>query len=293
MPLLKNGNPTMPASPSALKAFFLASRPKTWIASISPVLIGTTMAPQKDLKLFFLTLIFSLFIQIGTNFANDYFDFINGADTVLRNGPKRATQQGWISPNAMLRGTALVFILAILAAIPLMVTAGLWSIALAALCVAFGILYTGGPKPLGYLGLGEILVFIFFGPIATMGTFFLQTQTITMPLFIASLAPGLLSCSILVANNLRDEKTDRVAGKNTLVVRFGKTFGSWEYTLTLLGALLVPLYFHLVLPSLIFMGAIPLIKRAFRFQDPLELISLLQGSALLLIVYTILFCLVW
>jgi 1,4-dihydroxy-2-naphthoate octaprenyltransferase len=201
----------------------------------------------------------------------------------------------------MLRATLLVFALALLVAFPLMLRAGLWSFPLAALCVALGILYTGGPRPLGYVGLGELLVLLFFGPVATCGTYFLQTSTLTLPVFIASLAPGLLSCAIIIANNLRDETTDRVAGKQTLIVRYGRTFGSWEYTSALLAAALVPLvliYFHgapinLACASLLFFVAIPLVKTAFYFEDPMELIPVLQKTALLLFLYTAVFCWSW
>jgi 1,4-dihydroxy-2-naphthoate polyprenyltransferase len=297
---MKSVNPILPASPSALKSFILASRPKTWIASLSPVLIGSAMAPHLNKSIFILTLFFSLFIQIGTNYANDYFDFINGADTALRNGPKRATQQGWISPKWMWIATLALFGFALLIAIPLMIAAGLWSLFLALSCVAFGILYTGGPKPLGYLGLGELLVFPFFGPIATCGTYFLQTGSVHIPVLIASLAPGFLSCSILIANNLRDEKSDRAANKRTLIVRFGRTFGTWEYLFSLLLAFSVPPILVLIYgapasllaASLVFLAAIPLIQKVFLFRDPLELISVLQSSALLLILYTLIFCIV-
>lgn len=298
MPSTRNDPQILPDSPSALKAYFLASRPKTWIASCSPVCIGAAFVPHIDWLVFSLTLLFSLFIQIGTNFANDYFDFINGADSKMRNGPKRATQEGWIAPETMRRATFAIFAAALLIAVPLMVIAGLWSLFLAAACVIFGILYTGGPKPLGYLGLGELLVFIFFGPVATCGTFFLQTGVVTLPVFIASLAPGFLSCSILIANNLRDEKSDRAAGKRTLVVRFGRFFGSCEYALSFFLAFLVPQilinYFHapanLKFASFVLCGAMTHIQKTFRFRDPLELISVLQGSALFLVFYTATFC---
>ncbi len=294
---MKSGNPTTTNSPNALKAFFWASRPKTWIASLSPVLVGMAMAETRSLALFIPTILFSLFIQVGTNYANDYYDFMNGADTVLRNGPKRATQEGWVTPQSMWLASITLFSLALLIAIPLMVIAGLWSLFLALACVAFGILYTGGPRPLGYVGLGEALVFLFFGPVAACGTYFLQTGGLTLPVFIASLAPGFLSCSILIANNLRDEKSDRIAKKNTLIVRFGRTFGAWEYTLSILLAATVPLILvfgyqappKLLTASLILLMAIPLIKKVFSFRDPLELISVLQNSALLLILYTALF----
>lgn len=298
MPSSKSANPTSSASPSALKAYFLASRPRTWPASLCPVWIGAWMAPEIEWTVFVLTLGFSLFIQIGTNYANDYFDYQKGADTSERIGPKRAVQQGWVSPASMLLAAVIAFGLAVALAIPLMVRAGLWSLPAAALCVLFGVLYTGGPKPLGYLGLGETLVFVFFGPVAVCGAYFLQTMSLSAEAIVASLAPGFLSCSILIANNLRDENSDRAANKRTLAVRFGRVFGAWEYTGSLLAAALVPLaliYFYefplnLASASLLFFAAIPSIKRAFEFETPLEAMPLLQNSSALLLVYTILFC---
>lgn len=298
MPSLKSANPTSSASPSALKVYFLASRPRTWPASLCPVWIGAWMAPQINWTLFVLTLGFSLFIQIGTNYANDYFDFQKGADTSNRIGPKRAVQQGWVSPASMLLAAVVAFGIAVAFALPLMVRAGLWSLPAAGLCVLFGVLYTGGPKPLGYLGLGETLVFVFFGPVAVCGTYFLQTMSVSAEAAIASLAPGFISCSILIANNLRDEISDRAANKRTLAVRFGRVFGAWEYAGSLAAASLVPLaliYFYdfplnLASASLLFFAAIPSMKRAFEFKTPLEAMPLLQNSSLLLLVYTALFC---
>ena len=309
MPSLKSENQSSPASPNALKwaapkAWLLAARPKTWIASLSPVLIGTCMAAQNQpirSSLFILTLLFSLLIQIGTNFANDYFDFLKGADTSERIGPKRAVQQGWISPFSMLIATLFTFAIAFFLAIPLMALAGWWSLSIAIAAVLFGILYTGGPIPLGYLGLGEILVFVFFGPVAVCGSYFLQTASLNSAVFLSSLAPGLLSCSLLIANNLRDIETDRRADKKTLAVRFGRTFGSWEYGAALFGSAMTPILLVLfyqapwgvLVASLILPLSSPYLKRAFHFQNPLELIPVLQGSALLHLFYTISFCLLW
>jgi 1,4-dihydroxy-2-naphthoate octaprenyltransferase len=265
--------------------------------------MGTVLAARfgaLDGSVFCLTLLFSLFIQIGTNFANDYFDYLKGADTPLRQGPKRATQEGWISPASMKRATAAAFFLAFFVAVPLMIRAGFWSFGVAALCIAFGILYTGGPKPLGYLGLGEVFVFIFFGPVAVWGTYFLQTGSSNAEVLIASLAPALLSSAILIANNLRDEISDRAAGKNTLVVRFGHRFGCWEYGLSLFGALLIPsaLIFYFSAPPLILAASVvpflvfaPKIQEILiKYKDPLKLASLLPLSAALLLLYTALFC---
>lgn len=296
---MKKESPISIDSPSILKCYWIASRPKTWVASISPVLIGTSLAIKTfSLSIFILTLLFSLCIQIGTNFANDYFDFINGADTATRKGPKRATQQGWIAPSAMLRAALIAFSLAIFFATPLMLKVGFWSWGVAAICILFGIIYTGGPKPLGYLGLGELLVFIFFGPIAVCGTYFLQTGAVTFLCFISSLSPALLSTAILVANNLRDEITDRAANKKTLIVRWGSKFGSYEYAFMVISAILIPCIlaglnlapFAIGLTSLIAIPAYSLIKKAFLFKNPLELIGLLEGTSFLLFLYTLLFC---
>ena len=289
------------ASLKNLKSFFLSSRPKTWIAGISPVFMGITLVKGQPIHfdLFLLTLLFSLFIQIGTNFANDYFDFVKGADNFLRFGPKRAVQQGWISSQAMLRMAMIFFAFALLIAIPLINHVGLWSLPIAILCVIFGFLYTGGPKPLGYLGLGELLVFIFFGPVAVCGTYFLQTLEFNGYVFLASFAPGFLSTSILIANNLRDEISDRASMKKTLVVRFGHRFGCWEYALSIAGAAMIPLLLfflnqapvEIIASSLSLMISFPFVRRAFSSQDPKILADLLPKSALLLFIYTILFCL--
>lgn len=305
MPSTKRENPISAVSSDArsklflFKAFFLASRPKTWPASLCPVLIGALMAPKISPFLLILPLFFSLLIQIGTNYANDYFDFMKGADTSDRKGPKRAAQSGWVLPIHVLFASFIAFSLSLLVALPLMIELGPWSFFLAALCVIFGLLYTAGPKPLGYLGLGEVLVFIFFGPIATCGAYFLQTNELSLPVFIASLAPGFLSSAILVANNLRDEISDRKASKKTLVVRFGKNFGSFEYASFILLSALIPLilvfFFDLsiltLLASLILIPGLSLIRRAFDFQDPSEVMLLLPTTSALLLIYTVLFCL--
>ncbi len=196
----------------------------------------------------------------------------------------------------MLLAAIAVFLSSFLIAIPLMVRAGLWwSVPLAALCIAFGILYTGGPKPLGYLGLGELFVFFFFGPVAVCGTFLLQTSSLSAPVFIGSLAPALISCAILIANNLRDETSDRAVGKRTLVVRFGHQFGRWEYALSLAGAFAVPLILialfkapvSLSLASLSILGFVPLLRKIFRSDN---LAPLLPATAMILLLYTTIFC---
>jgi 1,4-dihydroxy-2-naphthoate octaprenyltransferase len=241
-----------------------------------------------SVPLFLYSLLFSLLIQIGTNYANDYFDFLNGADQ-HRVGPPRATTNGWLTPNQMKTAYMALFGAALLASIPLVAVCGTWALFFVFSSIAFGVLYTGGPKPLGYMGLGDLLVLIYFGPVAISGTYFVQQHA--LPPLLLTLAPGFLSCAILTANNLRDEKSDRAANKNTLVVRFGQTFGRWEYTFCIVLAAIIPAFYGIYLPLLILPLSIPLLKTAFTFKSPQEAIPLLPKTALLLILFTVLFCL--
>ena len=296
---MKNESLITPASPSALKAWILAARPKTLIASISPVLIGASLAPVFRFDLFCLCLAFSLFIQMGANFANDYFDCLKGADTSERIGPARAAQSGWISLPAFKRGLYAIFSLAALTSLPLLIRGGLWGIFIVALSILFAIWYTAGRRPLGYLGLGELLVFCFYGPIATLCTYYILTLHVSLLVFYASLSPGLLCCSILIANNLRDEEQDRAAGKRTLIVRFGKTFGKFEYTGTVLLALSLPFFLGIALKpafwwaffSLLVLAFLGPIKRAFTAKNHRNLIPLLPATAGLLALYTLIWSL--
>ena len=291
----------MPDSPNALKAWVLASRPKTLIAGISPVAIAVSLAARVqsiewDFVLF--CLLFSLSIQIGANFANDYFDYVKGTDASDRIGPPRAAQSGWISLPSLKKGIFFSFGAATMISLPLLARGGFWGSSLVALAILFAILYTGGPKPLGYLGLGEALVFFFYGPVATLGTYYILTLQIDPLILYASLPPGLLSCAILIANNLRDEQNDRRADKKTLIVRYGRTFGQWEYACTIALAALIPLWMAALgaapskwaFCSLIFFAAYPALKRAFTAQSPQELALLLPASAKLLYLYTAFFC---
>ncbi len=189
----------------------------------------------------------ALLIQIGTNLSNDYFDFVKGADTEERLGPARATQAGWIRPEIILRSSLLVFAAAVIIGIFLVLRGG-WPIVLIGIAsVICGILYTGGPYPLAYLGLGEVFVVIFFGPVATLGTYYVQALEFSKEVFIAGLAPGLISTALIAVNNLRDIPTDIKARKKTLAVRFGYRFARIEYTLCILGGLFIPLFLVVML----------------------------------------------
>ena len=169
-----------------------------------------------------MALLGAILIQIATNFANDYFDFVNGADTEERVGPTRATQAGLITPNAMKWAFILTFALTIPVIAFLTIKGGMVIVWIGIASIISGILYTGGPKPLGYMGLGDIFVLIFFGPIAVGGTEYVQSLEWSVDATIIGLASGFISTAILVVNNLRDKDTDSKVGKNTLAVRFEK-----------------------------------------------------------------------
>jgi len=279
------------------KAWALAIRPKTLSAGMCPVLLGSSFAFSIyfNYSVFLLTLLFALFIQIGTNLANDYFDFVKGTDTEDRVGPARACQMGWITPKHMKWGFIFAFFLAACMAFPLILIGGQVAITIALLSILFGVLYTGGPYPLGYIGLGDIFVLLFFGPIAVGGTYFLQTGIIPLSIFIAGLGPGLISCAILTVNNVRDYIGDKKTGKQTLVVRFGKTFGKWEYAFCMVLASALPLFFiprplNAILAcasSLIF--SLPLIQTIFKTEDAKTLNLLLAKTAKFLTLYTLQF----
>jgi 1,4-dihydroxy-2-naphthoate octaprenyltransferase len=190
----------------------------------------------------------------------------------------------------MKRAWQLVFMAAFCVSMPLVAACGLWALIFICSSIAFGILYTGGPKPLGYMGLGELFVLPYFGPIAVAGAYYVQAHQINATILWLSLSPGLLSAAILVANNLRDEETDKRASKNTLVVRFGRTFGAWEYALFVSSALLLPLFYGFYGPLFLAPFAILLIHKAFTFRNSQEGAPLLAQTAALLIAFTALFC---
>ncbi len=215
-----------------LKSWILAVRPKTLSAAVCPVLVGSALAIQAGGFKWIpalLCLLFALLIQIGTNFANDYYDFIKGADTEERLGPRRVTASGLISLKWIKRMTAFDFFLAFLVGLGLVPYGGWWLLAVGVLSIALGYGYTAGPFPLAYLGLGEIFVMIFFGWVAVGCTYMVQAGGFTALAFLAGSAVGALSTNLLVINNLRDVDTDIKANKRTLAVRFGKKFTAHEY----------------------------------------------------------------
>jgi len=226
-----------------LRGWYLAARPATLPAAVVPVLVGTALAVsarQFHLIVFLATLACSLLIQIGTNFANDYYDFRKGADTAERLGPTRVTQSGIFTPRQVLLATGYTFALALLLGAYLVAVGGAPILAVGIFSILCGIGYTGGPFPLGYHGLGDLFVFVFFGLIAVAGTFYLQTGTVTLHVLLATVPVGLLCANILVVNNLRDIDTDRAAGKRTLAVRIGREATRQQYMLFQLISYTIP-----------------------------------------------------
>jgi 1,4-dihydroxy-2-naphthoate octaprenyltransferase len=286
------------------RIWLLASRPKTLWAGIAPVIIGTALAVgDGKFHLFsaLAALMASLLIQIATNFANDYYDYVHGADTKERIGPTRITQSGLVKPNVVKIAFILTFSLAFIIGMYLIWRGGWPIFVIGILSIILGILYTGGPFPLGYHGLGDIVVLIFFGPVAVGGTYFVQALEFTPEVIIAGLSPGLLSMALLTVNNLRDIHTDRKAGKKTLAVRFGEFFTRMEYLFSITIACLIPAILFLIkedhpyalATTFVFIPAIPSVYSIFMKQIGPELNHILANTGKLLLLYSVVFSIGW
>jgi 1,4-dihydroxy-2-naphthoate octaprenyltransferase len=295
---------TTPPSVHPVALWIQAARPKTLWAAFAPVLMGTAMAVAAhafDAASAAAALAFALLIQIGTNFCNDYCDFMKGADTEDRQGPVRVTQAGLIPPRTVLAATILTYGAALLVSGFLIYRGGWPMVWIGAACVAAGALYTAGPYPLGYLGLGDVFVLVFFGPVAVAGTYYVQALHLDWEPVFAGLAPGLLSVAILTVNNFRDREQDAKAGKRTLAVRFGIAFARAEYLGCLLGALAVPPILVVATGghawTLLTLALIPIAIRMLRTiltrTDAASLNPMLGGTARLLLLYSILFSVGW
>lgn len=290
------------ASPR-FSVWLLAARPKTLPAAAAPVLIGCALAFGDGCFALFpslAALVGALLIQIGTNYANDYYDFVKGTDTALRLGPTRVTQAGLVSPLHMKCATFVVFGLAVLVGLYLVIHAGWPILVIGLLSIAFGLLYTAGPYPLGYNGLGEIFVLVFFGPVAVAGTYYVNTLTMSMPAIIAGFIPGLFSVGILTVNNLRDLDGDKLSGKRTLAVRCGRSFAKAEYLASVVIPYLITVLLvytehrWLSLISLVTIAqAVPLIRKVFTSTEGPALNAALASTGKLLFGHALLFSIGW
>ena len=289
---------------TCFEKWILAARPKTLWASIAPVVVGTALAYGDGAHHWpsaLIALACAVLIQIGTNFANDYFDYEKGADTEERTGPLRVTQSGMVPPTTMKWATAVIFFFACVGG-AILTWRGGWPIAVVGLlCILSGLLYTGGPYPLGYLGLGDLFVLIFFGPVAVGGTYYVQALQLNTTVLVAGMGPGLLITAILTVNNLRDIEVDRKAGKRTLAVRFGKTFTRWEYAFLVLVGVSIPPFLYLrsgqhlssLLSLLVVLPAISTLRGVFGHAEGPSLNPVLANTARMSLLYSVLFSVGW
>ncbi len=291
-------------NPPLLKILFLTARPKTLGASIAPVLMGTALAIRSG-EFHFLSaisaLIGAMFIQILTNYANDYFDFFKGADKENRLGPVRATSAGWLTPKQMRICLIVLVILSLIPGAYLIYRGGIPILIIGVVSLVLAFAYTAGPLPLAYLGLGDIFVLIFFGPVAVLGTYYVQSLQVSLEGLLAGISAGCFSVAILTVNNYRDIDNDRNAGKRTLAVRFGKRFAEVEYGFALLvSVLVIPLLLTIVkngqkdmLFLIIFiLPALYLVRAMVRLKGS-ELNLLLANTTKLLLAYSIVFSILW
>ncbi len=289
--------PEQPQSP--VRTWVSALRPRTLPAAVSPVVVGSALAAHDhhfSAAAASLCLVFALLVQVGTNFANDYFDFVHGADTPDRVGPRRAVASGLVAPKTMRMAAAAVFLLAFLAGLGLLHWGGPWMLAVGLASIVCGIAYTGGPYPLAYHGLGDVFVFVFFGLVAVAVTYFVQAGRVSMPAILGGVPMGLLCANILLVNNYRDMEGDALARKKTLVVRFGRGYAKAQYLVSLGAAFAVPFVFvamgyrpFCLLPLILVPVAVRHAGRLKPTAPPSELVALLGDTAKLMAAYAVLF----
>lgn len=284
------GDPAAAARPGGIGSWVAGARLRTLPAAIGPVLMGGGLAWKDGVFVwvpFVAALLGALWIQVGTNFANDYSDFVRGADTEERLGAPRVTQSGLLTPNAVRAGAAVCFALAVLVGVYLVWRGGWPIVAIGVASIIAGVCYTGGPWPFGYHGLGDLFVLLFFGPIAVAGTYYVQGLAWAGDTLLAGLGVGAFTTAILVVNNLRDRETDEAAGKRTLAVRIGEKATQTEYVVLLAAAAAVPAIGVLAAGwsawTLLGSGAVALalspLRTVIGFQDPRELNPALGATA--------------
>jgi len=286
------------AGQPAWRIWIEAARPRTLPAAVIPVMTATALAAAHhaaDYAKAGVCLAFALLVQIGTNFANDYFDFQRGADTSERVGPRRAVAAGLVAPGTMRTATALVLGAAFAVGLLLVREGGWVLLPIGIVSIVCALAYTGGPFPLGYNGLGDLFVFIFFGLVAVDTTFYVQAGQVAPDVTPCGAALGLLAANILVANNYRDVGSDAQAGKKTLAVRFGLKFSVWQYGLSALVALLCPpallllgYRWPVLLPLLLAPWATRLTHRLGRSFEPADQIAILGDTAKFLAAFGVL-----
>jgi 1,4-dihydroxy-2-naphthoate octaprenyltransferase len=293
---------SQPMQMSSWRVWAIAIRPRTLPAAVAPVLIGTALAWADGAFSFLPALValtVSLLVQIAANLANDYFDYVKGADTPVRTGPTRVAQSGLLSLSKLRLGIAVVLSAAATLGLYLIAVGGWPILAIGVASLVSALLYSGGPRPIGYHGLGDLFVFLFFGLAAVCGTYYVQALTLTPKVIVAAVPVGALTTAILVVNNLRDIDTDRVTGKRTLAVMIGARATRTEYVLLLVAAYAVALALWLagwssawvLLPWLTLPLAIRLVKLVHQTSEGPRLNRALARTASLDLLFSFLFAL--
>ena len=268
------------------------ARPKTLPAAIAPVLVGTAFAGYNANAVnFFLALVVGVALQVGVNYANDYSDGIKGTDKD-RVGPMRLVGSGAATPEAVKRAALIAIAIAVVAGVSLAARSSWILIALGALSIIAAWTYTGGPKPYGYFALGEVSVFIFFGLVATLGTYFAHVGSLSFEVLLASFAMGCLACAILVLNNLRDLEKDKLAGKITLAVKIGHSqtrrfYQALLFTPLLIALALVPTSFYFLLAFLALPQILKVTASIRTGASGSALIELLERTGKIQIIYSL------
>jgi 1,4-dihydroxy-2-naphthoate polyprenyltransferase len=266
--------------PGPLAVWWLGARPRTLVAAVVPVLVGASWAGRHAISIprTLLALVVAVALQIGVNYANDYFDGVGGVDTAARLGPRRLVASGLAAPRAVATAAIVMVCVAAIAGIVLALLTTPWLIAAGALSVLALVLYSGGPKPYAASGLGEVAVFVFFGLVATCGTAFVQQDRLTAGVFWLAVPVGLLACALLMVNNLRDIPTDSAVGKRTVAVRLGAQRSGTLLIAVVVLALLLPTIGALggALPWLV---ALTLVTTPLAVP-PLQVVRAAQGRAL-------------
>jgi 1,4-dihydroxy-2-naphthoate octaprenyltransferase len=289
-------------APRPASVWWSAVRPATLAASVAPVLAGTAIAVHEGGARFGAglgALVVGISMQLGVNFANDYSDFVRGADSATRIGPVRAASSGVVDPDHVRWAAITAFGIAGLAGLALSLAVDWRLLVAGAACLLAGWLYTGGPRPYGYLGLGEVFVFLFFGLVATVGTVYVETSRVTPLAIMFGCAMGFLATAILVLNNLRDIETDAAAGKRTLATRIGRD-GTRVLLLVIVGAAFaVPIVAIVtklsVVPVMLILFAVPIgaapVRSAFASTSAPVLVRALKRMAVAELAYALLLAL--
>jgi 1,4-dihydroxy-2-naphthoate octaprenyltransferase len=281
-----------------VRIWLLAARPRTLPAAIAPVLVGTAYAvgvtDEVRWGAFIAALLGAIFIQIGTNLSNDYSDARRGADTEERLGPVRVTAGGLVPPASVLRATYIAFGCALLCGVYLIAIAGWVILAIGAASIVAGVLYTGGPRPYGYEGFGEVFVFLFFGVVAVSGSAYVQIEEFTWEALALSVPVGLLATAIIVVNNVRDISTDSRAGKRTLAVRIGRERTRSLYAAFVYGAFLALIVLavvitpYVLIAAVAFVPAVIVVRKVRRHSDGPTLNEALANTGALQLLFCVL-----